>query len=1378
MNTSHIQTEQTQNTEHIENIPKTNLEEKHPFFMNLWFCFYIPFVCRIKPLVDIDIYDVQTNEKCCAITKRIEMNWRKRYEEYILQIKQKEIAANGEYIPEPNKPSLLKVLLSDLGSFKLIVAILILIPSIGFQVCQPSLMREVMKQVMIKATMPELAKFPYAAAIILIFCPFLRIFLDSLAFRLIIHFSSDVRSSLAGLIYKKSLSLNISANNDINTGRLISLISIDIQFLGEFIPYFFQMILVPIQIFVPFGFVCYYWGACSLIFFGVMAIIIPLQIFFSMIFIKYMNGFLTHGDERNKITNETLLGMRAVKMSGLEKIFIEHIEEVRNKQLNDIFLFTFWYQMSIATLLSAPSIVNSTTIATYIFSKNIPQSMFAVEILPTMGFLAIETVPFSQLGFYLQALGILAASQARIRDFLILPELKKVKKNLPSNTDLAVEIINASFGWNSPIEIPISVAEKQEMKKEQEKRKQQIIENDSVGKKKFQSKTLKNITFSLPKGSLTMVIGAVGSGKSSLGSVLIGDIELMSNNEDEQKNQKYNNDQNQKDQLIQDVKGEVRIDGSIAYCPQIAWINNNTIRGNITFGSEYEEKKYNDVVRVCALEQDFQTFAAGDQTAIGEKGVNLSGGQKARIQLARAVYSDRDIYILDDPLSAVDAHVGKILFEECIDGRSKGKTRMLMTNQLQYIDLADNVILLRDKKIFAQGTTEELKKKGISFEEFIVKGGQKKDKKAESNKKGQQDEKLNKNELIGNEIEKDEKKQNQKENEEITAKQIISEEEQDTGAVTWGSYMDYMFKLASKRTIIFFILIIGIVEVIVAFSNWWIGIVGNETRYPKISYYWKIGIYALLAVGNIIFCYMRSTANAFANRRSSKIIHSNLLKSIAKCPSSFFDTTPLGRIINRFSGDLTQCDQWLYAYFNWVIQLWLDIVGQIIIVAVDTPWFLIIGVPSLVVFYIMMVLYRRAALNIMRLSAMSRSPVLSHFGETVTGAGLSTIRAYQLENQWIQKFEEFVDKWNIRMILVDEGIKWASLYTSVISSVFMAGVVLIGWNLMNASLLGVAIASAVQFAEFGLLIVEQNVQLESKMTSFDRIRFYSSKLPQEKSETNPVDPPQDWPLKGQIQYDSVTFRYRSGLPYVLRNVSFVLQGGEKIGVCGRTGAGKSSLLFALFRLIELDPKLQPTMIDVTTGFPIEIDPNEEPNKGRVLIDGFDISKVDLSRLRSSIAIIPQDPTLFTGTLRYNLDLAGKCNDDRIWEVLSMIEMQEAVANLPLALDSQVAEGGSNFSAGQRQLICFGRAILNSCRIVVMDEATASVDVETDSKIQKTIREQFVDKTVIVIAHRLHTIMNSDRIMVIADGKVAEIDTPENLKANSDSAFNSLIKSLG
>ncbi|KAA6397487.1 MAG: putative Multidrug resistance-associated protein [Streblomastix strix] len=897
-------------------------------------------------------------------------------------------------------------------------------------------MKEVLKAVMQKnQSSDELifeAKFPYSYAVILMLCPFLQGLLDAFADRIFFHFSSHLRSGLAGLIFNKMLKLNITSQSNINTGSLLSLLSTDTNQIAQTFPELFHLIVLPIQIFVPFVFVVIDWGWSSFSMFGIFVGLIPFQAIVLPIMIHSIKGYLIHNDTRNKIINETLQGMRVVKLSGLENIFQKRIEAAR-------------------------------------------EDMFPIKIMPTMGYITMMMMPLSTVTIVIQGTLTVFVSVDRMQAFLILPELKNEVITKPENKQIAVEVNNGSFVWGNPPEIPLSEKEKEEIEEEAEKRKKE------AKKEKNKKKEDKNIQLETQTGSLTMVIGTVGSGKSSIGSALIGDIEKQS--------------------------GEIYMSGSIAYCPQTAWINNNTVRGNITFGRKYKKKKYNEVVHVCALEPDFKTLAAGDQTAIGEKGVNLSGGQKARIQLARAVYSDRDIYILDDPLSAVDAHVGRTLFEECIEGR-------------------------------------------------------------------------------------------------------------------------------------------------------------------------------------------------FAVKRSNGLIHHNLLQHVMNAPNSFYDTTPMGRIHNRFTGDITIIDQKLYMVFLIVASIWIMLVGQIVVIAVDTLWFLAIGLPVLVFFFLLMMLSGRATRNLQRLEAISKSPVLSLFSETINGAGM--------------------------------------------------------------------------------MIVDNQIELQSRMTSLDRIRFYSSNLPQEvkRSNIDPIYPDNSWPDKGGIEFDNVTFRYRSGLPYVLKGVSFDLKGGEKIGVCGRTGAGKSSLLFALFRLIELDPKLQPTMIDVTTGFKIESDPNEEPNKGIVSIDGIDISKVDLSLLRRSIAIIPQDPTLFTGTLRYNLDIGDKCNDDRIWEVLGMVELKDAISQLPLGLDTQVAEGGSNFSAGQRQLICFGRAILNNCRIVVMDEATASVDVETDAKIQKTIREQFVDKTVIVIAHRLNTIMNNDRIMVMSDGRVVEIDTPLNLKQNQDSSFNGLIRSLG
>ncbi|KAK2954099.1 Multidrug resistance-associated protein [Blattamonas nauphoetae] len=858
--------------------------------------------------------------------------------------------------------------------------------------------------------------------------------------------------------------------------------------------------------------------------------------------------------------------------------------------------------------------------------------------------------------------------------------------------------------------------------------------------------TLQDVSLTIRKGSLTMIVGEVGSGKSSLGSAIVGDIERLS--------------------------GSVKVDGKMTYCPQTPWIVNNTVRGNIVFSAEFDEERYWNTIRVCALEPDFKIFAAGDETAIGEKGVNMSGGQKARIQLARSIYSDKDIIILDDPLSAVDAHVGRYLMDECISGVLKGKTVILMTNQLQFLDRADKVICLENGRIIAQGTYEEIREQGVNFDEFIITTDKKADKKKQKAKEAKKEEETDEN----------------------NAKQILTEEEQTTGGIKFSSYVKYMRTLMPLGLVLLFLLFVVGVEALNPVSSWWLGKIGSVTAFTNISFWWKIAIYGFLTIASFLLLIIRGFFSAAGVGRSARINHDRLLNNVMDCPSSFFDTTPLGRILNRFTGDIPQVDQFLVNRILQVISLWVTMTGQIVIIGVDTPWFLAIGIPVLFLYWLLLQFYARVSRNLQRLESIARSPVLSHFNETITGAGLTTIRSYGREAEWKTKFEILNDEMTVPFMLFREGQKWASLYAAVISTVLYGGVMLIGWFFMDTSMLSVALMSSMTFTSMGQHLITMTVELESNMTSFERVDFYSSNLPQE-AKGHELEVAENWPERGDVTFDKVRFKYRPGLPFVLKGVDFDIHGGEKIGVCGRTGAGKSSLLFALFRLVELDPKHAPRMIDMKTGFMVDPDPNEEPNSGRILIDGVDISKLDIHRVRRSIGIIPQDPTLFTGTIRYNMDIAGKVSDDRIWEVLEMIEMRDIVAGLPLGLDSQVAEGGSNFSAGQRQLLLIFRARkpldrerqgstllrvasnLNNCRVVVMDEATANVDVETDAKIQRTIREQFREQTVIVIAHRLNTIMDSTRIMVMDQGYLSEFDTPDNLKANPDSAFNALIQSL-
>ncbi|KAK2953702.1 putative Multidrug resistance-associated protein 1 [Blattamonas nauphoetae] len=1401
-----IRTEQSlDGTDVVVIKPRKNLEDHHNFCFNLFYFFYYPFVCRCRPITNEDIFECGKKDKVSYNVARSGQRWIKKQEEYLRTRAEWDLSEHPPTEKPPKRPSIFSYILFEVSKRSLLVNIVWYLVSTALYLIMPLIMKLLLQDIANKDTNPT---FPFASGIVQIVVPYIQGLADGVVYRLFFHRTLSVRGLLSSFIFNKTMKLNLNTQGEVDSGRLLSLITADTRNVGDLYWQIYFVLLLPIQIIVPLVFVLIDFGATALISIAVWLVLMPVSMVATMMMGVAMQKYLGSNDERNKMINETLQGMRVVKYSGLEDVFIRRIEDKRKMQVRGSVGMATWLFMSSAIIRSIPASVNISVMFLLVATRGLAESEFAVFVMPNLGFLTLMTREATQLPYYMQFWQMTAISAGRIRDFLLLPEMKIEERAAPSDASLSITIEGGEFRWGEAPDVPLTEAEqgeleakrKEEAKKaKQDKAKTATVEqtemvvddrtespkqpttpsssSPSPSSKKPRVSVLTDVCLQIPTGSLTMVVGGVGSGKSSLAAAITGDVER--------------------------VNGTVCVRGSVAFCPQIAWINNSTVRGNIVFGMPFDEAKYAEVIRVCALEKDLQTLAAGDSTAIGEKGVNLSGGQKARIQLARAVYSDRDIVVLDDPLSAVDAHVGRMLMDECILGRLKGKTIVLMTNQIQFLDRADKVVALKDGQIVGQGRYEELREQGINFDEFIIQK-EKKEKKKEKEKKAatqheeikadstsvttQEEEQIKKPEpalapqedaentstsadLLANADEHDTDSTNQssctpsptlsntaspfedKEKAEKAARQMMTEEEQSTGAISLKTYFRLIATMMPVWVLPFAMLFGIVVEGVTLFQNYWLGVVPEPTMFAPLTFHWKLGVYGLLTVLSMILLMLYACVVGCSTHRSNRMIHDKLLRHVMHCPVSFFDTTPLGRVINRFGGDIAQTDMNLVVLLYDVYLLVVGFVGQIVIIAISTPSFLAIGLPVLLLFGVILVLYSRAARDLQRLDSISRSPVVSIFSEVINGAGLSTIRAFHQEDRWKKRFEEKVDEWSVRTLLYYEGKTWGDdIHVTDCDD-------LCGWR-----------------GDPGLVLDEPSAAVRRAHVVAQL--QHARDLPRDaETSASSVSPPPEWPSVGNVNFENVTFRYRPGLPFVLQNVSFAVKGGETIGVCGRTGAGKSSLLFALFRLIELDPALSPLSIDVDTGMPVPIDPNEEPNSGRVVIDDVDISKVQIQRVRRSIAIIPQDPTLFTGTVRYNLDIAGQCTDDRIWEVLEMVEMRSVVASMAAGLDSEVAEGGSNFSAGQRQLLCFGRAILNNCRIVVLDEATASVDVETDAKIQRTIREQFGDKTVLVIAHRLNTILDSDRILVMDKGTVAEFDTPENLKANPDSTFNGLLHSL-
>ncbi|KAA6387486.1 MAG: putative ABC transporter C family member 12, partial [Streblomastix strix] len=696
---------------------KRNSEEAHCLLANIFMCFYFPFVFKRTSISETDIYECHKGDKGRVTTEYGEKFWRKRYERYKSELEQHEQLKKDNpeaKLKAPSPPSFFQLLIIGIGSWKLIAAQIIYLFSDAFLVTQPLMMREVLRVVTLKISIPDV-QFPYVHTIMLITFPYLMNLFDMWETRYMYHFGAQVRGGLSGMIFNKTMLLNINSNSNVDAGKMISLITTDLKNISDFMWVPMTFIQLPIIVLVPLGFVFADFGFSTFVTVGTILFILVIQLNITFNMGKCIQLYLKHHDDRNKVTNETLQAMRVVKYSGLESVFALKIYETRAPQENhDSFLFTLLMQTQGSFVQILPTLVTITTVACFCFTQNIAQNDFAQRVMPNVGFMVQMTRDCNALNQYMQHAIMIYASSQRIKAFLLLKEMKIEKRDQPINP---VEIVNGQFRWGEEIVIPMRKSEqdqierrrKKEMKMRQQKYAKEMEEKKQRKKKRKQRPTLQDISLTLPVGSLTMVIGGIGSGKTSIAASIIGDIERES--------------------------GEVRIKGSIAYCPQTPWINNNTIRGNITFGSQFIEEKYLKIINVCCLEQDLITLAAGDQTAIGEKGVNLSGGQKARIQLARAVYSDRDIYILDDPLSAVDAHVGRFLFENCVCGELRSKTRLLMTNQLQYLDRADNVILLRSGKIVAQGTSEELREKGISFEKYIIRSKDKKAKEKEKNNK-------------------------------------------------------------------------------------------------------------------------------------------------------------------------------------------------------------------------------------------------------------------------------------------------------------------------------------------------------------------------------------------------------------------------------------------------------------------------------------------------------------------------------------------------------------------------------------------------------------------------------------------------------------------
>ncbi|KAI3404492.2 hypothetical protein KGF56_002684 [Candida oxycetoniae] len=1237
---------------------------------------------------------------------------------------------------------------------------------------------------------------------------------------------AQAKAVLTKALLDKSFKLSSEAKHKYPPGKITSMLGTDlsrIDFALGFQPF---LIVFPIPIGIAIAILIVNIGVSSLVGVAILFVFMIGIAFSTGALLAYRKKANFFTDTRVNYIKEALNNLKVIKFYSWEPPYHENISNVRKKEMRIIYRMQILrnivtsFAMSLTLFASMTAFLVLYAIAN---GRRDPASIFSSLSLFNTLTQQVFLLPMALATGADAFMGI-----SRVGEFMSQNEVHPEENRIEAPPEvqkemdregLAIEVNHADFEW----EVFEDDEEEEEAGKEKEKEKEKKKEKENgfeagfenkkkmnkMSKKKrekketkkaesFENETihdshteklstkdsdftadtsseeelvfdgLKNINFNIKKGEFVVITGLIGSGKSSLLAAMSG--------------------------FMKRLRGSVNVNGSLLLCGQ-PWVQNNTVKDNIIFGSKYDEEKYKRVIYSCSLESDLEILPAGDRTEIGERGITLSGGQKARINLARAVYADKDIILLDDVLSAVDARVGIHIMNNCILDLLKEKTRILATHQLSLIGSADRIIFLNGDGSVDVGTFEELKEANPGFGNLMT-----------YNHEHEKEEEVDIEQLSEEELEEEKKlierqltqrttrttrsigPENEEEDDDEEARHhefnldetadgtLIGSEERAVNAIGWDVYARYI-RLGSGRFTPWLILPALLTAMLLStfsqiFTNTWLSFWTSYKFNRPNKFY--IGIYImftflsffLLTIEFIILVYITNTASVMLNVMA--------VKRVLHAPMSFMDTTPMGRILNRFTKDTDVLDNEIGDQMRFFLFTFCNIIGVLILCIIYLPWFAI-AIPFLgVVFVSIANYYQASAREVKRLEAVQRSLVYNNFNETLSG--MPTIKAYNATSRFMDKNNFLIDKMNEAYYITIANQRWLAIHMDFIASLFALLIALLCVNRVfniGASSVGLIVSYVFQIAGQLSMLIRTFTQVENEMNSAERLSSYATSLPEEAPYViTERTPPPDWPSKGGIIFDHASLAYRPGLPLVLKDLTFRVEPMEKIGICGRTGAGKSSIMTALYRLSELE-------------------------SGKIEIDDIDISTLGLRDLRSKLSIIPQDPVLFRGTIRKNLDPFGEHSDDKLWDALRRTGLIEesrleavkkqtkvssattttaansekgdatatATTTTPLNkfhLDQTVEDEGSNFSLGERQLIAFARALVRDSKILILDEATSSVDYETDFKVQQTIVREFGDCTILCIAHRLKTIINYDRILVLDKGEIKEFDTPLNL----------------
>uniref|UniRef100_A0A803YJ51 ATP binding cassette subfamily C member 8 n=1 Tax=Meleagris gallopavo TaxID=9103 RepID=A0A803YJ51_MELGA len=1163
----------------------------------------------------------------------------------------------------------------------------------------------------------------YVLAVLLFFALLLqRTFLQA-SYYVAIETGINLRGAIQTKIYNKIMQLSTSnmSMGEMTAGQICNLVAIDTNQLMWFFFLCPNLWAMPVQIIVGVLLLYYLLGISALIGAAVIIVLAPVQYFVATKLSQAQRSTLEYSNERLKKTNEMLRGIKLLKLYAWEHIFHSSVEETRQKEMTSLKSFALYTSISIFMNAAIPI---AAVLITFVVHAHLTRK---ADFSPSVAFASLSLFhilvsPLFLLSSVVRSTVKALVSVQKLSEFLSsdeieehdkCPELRSADAQSKYQAVVSNNITNGFFTW-TPEGPP----------------------------------ALSNIDIRIPQGQLTMIVGQVGCGKSSLLLAILGEMQKISGNVSWSS---CTSDS--------EMGEDIRKRGSVAYASQKPWLLNATVEENITFESSFNKQRYKAVIDACSLQPDIDILPHGDQTQIGERGINLSGGQRQRISVARALYQQTNVVFLDDPFSALDIHLSDHLMQEGILKmlREDKRTVVLVTHKLQYLPHADWIIAMKDGYIQREGTLKDIQKSETElFEHWKT-------------LMNRQDQELEKETTIEtkNVLERTNLRRTMysreallKDDEEDEEEATESDDEDNLSSVLhqrakmpWRACGKY---LSAAGILLLPLLVLSqllkhtvMVAIDYCLARWTSDAISEkmEVELKNCSHCEVRDTFILCCLG-IVLCLVTSIAVEWTGLKVTKKLHASLLNKIILAPMRFFETTPLGSILNRFSADCNTIDQHIPATLECLSRSTLLCVSALAVISYVTPMFLIALVPLAIMCYFIQKYFRVASRDLQQLDDSTQLPLLSHFSETVEG--LTTIRAFRYEAKFRQKLLEYTDSNNIASLFLTAANRWLEVRMEYIGAcvVLIAAVTSITsclYSKLSSGLVGLGLTYALMVSNYLNWMVRNLADMEIQLGAVKRIHgllktegcWFIFSFPCISD-------------RGEIQIQNLSVRYDSNLKPVLKHVNAHISPGQKIGICGRTGSGKSSFSLAFFRMVDTF-------------------------EGRIIIDGIDIAKLPLQTLRSRLSIILQDPILFSGTIRFNLDPEKKCTDSMLWEALEIAQLKHVVKALPGGLDAIVTEGGENFSQGQRQLFCLARAFVRKTSIFIMDEATASIDMATENILQKVVMTAFADRTVVTIAHRVHTILNADLVIVMKRGLILEYDKPEVLLEQEDSVFASFVQ---